>query len=149
MDELKPSLEKELACQIKSMEIKIGAIEPKEAKQFIKTAIVKVSKGFPLKRFLREKKSNLLLKDKKIKGDNNSIKSIEIKYNKTLEGVDFYFLPENIDSFLEQHLNEIETYFVSIRDSVYNIKECDRLIFEVEKENKIEENANFFFEGLN
>ncbi len=129
---------------VQGLEIILG-IEKLEIEE-LKTAVLKIRKSFPLKRLLENKKSNLI---KKCKTENSKNKSIIVNYDITLEGVDFYFLPNNTNEILNKYLGDLEAFTDILDTYIYNIKTCNKLIESVDEENKKEEDRNFFFEGLN
>jgi hypothetical protein len=86
------SLEKELQCKVRSIEIQIGGIATNNDGQEV--AFLKVYNGFNIKNIIESKKNNLLEEKKPIK---KKIKSIDVEYNKIIDGVAFYFIPDTIE----------------------------------------------------
>ncbi len=142
-DKLKPSLEKHFNFAVRSIEI-IISIDKTEDSQ-VGITMLKINKGFPLKRLLSNKKSKLLKKEKIVLKKHAPLK---ISYDTKIEDVEFYFLPHNMKDFLEKHSMELEAFSLKFSDNIYNITNCLKLIDEVERESKKEDDVNFFFQGL-
>lgn len=143
IEKLKPALEKHFNCSVLSLELIISIHKRDDADVAI--SLLKINKGFPLKRLLTSKNSKLLKSEKIILKKDSSLK---IDYSSKLEEIEFYFLPNTVLEFLEKHSMDLEAFSSLFSSDIYNITNCVKLIEEVEKEINKEDNVNFFFQGL-
>ncbi|WP_299439348.1 NACHT domain-containing protein [uncultured Aquimarina sp.] len=135
------SLEKHFECKIKSIEFIIGYA--KNSKKHV--CYLNINKEFPLKTLLFKKKDSLISINK-IKSTKS--KSFNIKYETQLDDISCHILPKTVKEIVENNSKYIVSYSNALENQIYNIKNCEKLIQEVEKEKEKEKNTDFFFQGM-
>ncbi|WP_052444742.1 NACHT domain-containing NTPase [Flammeovirga sp. OC4] len=136
-----PEIEEILGCEIKSLEISLSIFK-KNKNDY---GILKINNGFPLKKLLINKKSCLINFHKR---KNKEIKDMNLEFNKTIDKINFYFIPNCIDSVVRKHINDLEVFDNILTGYCYNIKNFEKLIQEVKRAEEKEKQTDFFFPGL-